>query len=229
MKLYYDPASTTCRPIVLFAAEHRLMLDYVHVDLFQGEHRGDAFLAVNPNGQVPVLEDGDFRLTESSAILKYLAEKLGSPAYPAELQARARVNEALDWFNTNFYHDFGYGVVYAQVLPEYARGDAAERAERLRWATERSKRRFDVLDGRLAASEGPYLFGAEPGIADYFGGCLVGLGELVGFDLQPWPHVAAWFAALKALPGWNPTHAAFYGWRSMLNEQAKQGAASAAA
>ena len=70
-------------------------------------------MRINPNGLVPVLEDGDFRLTESSAILKYIAEKKGSPAYPTELKARVRVNEMMDWFNASFYKNFGCGLVDA--------------------------------------------------------------------------------------------------------------------
>ena len=97
MKLYYHPTSTTSRPIQLFAAESGIPLDLQLVDLFTGEHCQPAFDAINPNHLVPVLEDGSFRLTESSAILKYLAEKTGSPAYPRDLQQRARVNEAMDW------------------------------------------------------------------------------------------------------------------------------------
>jgi glutathione S-transferase len=46
---------------------------------------------------VPVLEDGDFRLTEGSAILKYLADSIDSPAYPKGLKERARVNEMMEW------------------------------------------------------------------------------------------------------------------------------------
>ena len=75
MKLYYHPVSTTSRPIMLFAAEAGIDLEYQVVDLMTGEHMGDAYAAINPNKQVPVLEDGNFRMTESSAILKYLAEK----------------------------------------------------------------------------------------------------------------------------------------------------------
>ncbi|TMG87268.1 MAG: glutathione S-transferase family protein, partial [Betaproteobacteria bacterium] len=82
MKLYYHPVSTTSRPIVLFATESGIDLDYQVVDLFTGEQYKPEYSAVNPSHQVPVLEDGDFRLTESSAILKYLAEKTRSPAYP---------------------------------------------------------------------------------------------------------------------------------------------------
>ena len=96
-------------------------LDYQVVDLFTGEHHKPEFAKINPNCLVPVLEDGDFRLTESSAILKYLADKAGSPAYPKDLKARARVNEMMDWFNANIYKDFGYGVIYPQTFPHHKR------------------------------------------------------------------------------------------------------------
>jgi glutathione S-transferase len=79
MKLYYHPVSTTSRPVMLLAAEAGLDLDYEVVDLFAGAHLQPGYEAINPNRFVPVLEDGEFRLTESSAILKYLAEKAGSP------------------------------------------------------------------------------------------------------------------------------------------------------
>src|SRR5947207_5924933 len=92
MKLYYHPVSTTCRPIMLFAAESGIHLDMELVDLFTGAQYKPEYLSINPSAQVPVLEDGDFRLTESSAILKYLADKVSSPAYPKDLQKRARIN-----------------------------------------------------------------------------------------------------------------------------------------
>ena len=93
---------------------------------------------------MPVLEDGDFRLTESSAILKYLADKTRSPAYPADLRQRARINERMDWFNTGFYRDFSYGFVYPQIFP-FMRGPTTRcrparspGARRRRWAGSRS-------------------------------------------------------------------------------------------
>ena len=81
---------------------------------------------------MPVLEDGDFRLTESSAILKYLADKMDSPPYPKDLKERARVNESMDWFNTNLYRDFGYGVVYPQIFPHHKRPSDAVQAAHAR-------------------------------------------------------------------------------------------------
>ena len=77
---------------------------------------------------VPVLEDGDFRLTESSAILKYLADKFDSPLYPKDLRQRARVNERMDWFNTQLSRDFCFGLVFAQLLPHHKRRSDEARA-----------------------------------------------------------------------------------------------------
>src|SRR6185295_18661378 len=75
MKLHYHPISTTSRPVMLFAAESGIPLEMKVVDLFTGEHMQPGYARLNPNHLVPVLEDGDFVLTENAAILKYLAEK----------------------------------------------------------------------------------------------------------------------------------------------------------
>ena len=91
MKLYYHPVSTTSRPVMLFAAETGTPLELELVDLMTGAHLQPPFDTVNPNHLVPVLDDGDFRLTESSAILKYLADKIGSPLYPTEHRSGALV------------------------------------------------------------------------------------------------------------------------------------------
>jgi glutathione S-transferase len=102
--------------VMLFASEEGIDLDYKLVDLFTGEHLKPEFSNINASRLIPVLEDGDFRLSESSAILKYLADKTGSSAYPKDLKQRARVNEMMDWFNANFYKDYGYGLIYSQLF-----------------------------------------------------------------------------------------------------------------
>ena len=63
MKVYYHPASTTSRPIMLFAAENGIDAEFQLVDLFTGENFKPAYEAINPTHLGPVLEDGDFRLT----------------------------------------------------------------------------------------------------------------------------------------------------------------------
>jgi hypothetical protein len=89
VKLYYHPISTTSRPIMLFAAESRIPLEMQVVDLFTGEHVQPPYAALNPNKLVPTLEDGDFILTENSAILKYLADKIDG--YATSLKGKTMV------------------------------------------------------------------------------------------------------------------------------------------
>ena len=110
---------------MMLIADEGLEIDQQIIDIMAGEQYGDSFTKINPSSFVPVLEDGDFRLIESSAILKYLVEKSGSATYPTDPKSRARVNEVMDWFNTNFYRTFGYGLVYPQVLDHVKLPDEA--------------------------------------------------------------------------------------------------------
>jgi len=70
MKLYMHPVSTASRPVRLFIAENRIKCDEETVDILKGAHYQEPYSSLNPSRLVPMLEDGDFRLTESSAILK---------------------------------------------------------------------------------------------------------------------------------------------------------------
>ena len=149
MKLYMHPVSMTSRPVRLFIAESGIKVDEQVVDLMTGEHLQPAFAAINPSKMVPVLEDGDLRLTESSAILKYLADKINSPAYPKDLKQRARVNEVMDWFNSNFYRDFGYGLCYPQLFPHHKRPTDAVQQATLEWAQARVKNWLEVLNDHI--------------------------------------------------------------------------------
>src|SRR6476619_7787662 len=166
MKLYMHPVSMTSRPVRLFIAENKIPVDEVTVDLFTGEHMKPPYSDLNPNSLVPMIEDGDMRLTESSAILKYLADKIGSPAYPKDLQKRARVNEMMDWLNTGFYRDFGYGLVYPQIFPHHKRRSDEANGGVVEWGKQKTLFWFDVLDQRLLGSGRRYLCGDDITIAD---------------------------------------------------------------
>jgi glutathione S-transferase len=215
MKIYYHPASTTSRPLMLFAKENGLNVEFQVVDLFTGEHYQPPFEKINPNHLVPVLDDGDFRLTESSAILKYLAEKTGSPAYPKDLQQRARVNERMDWINTQLCRDLAYGLVYPQIFPHHKRqNDEAQKAT-LAWAKERAGGWLKVLDAHLIGS-GDYLCGKQITIADYYAAPFVALAEAVGSDLAAFPNVKRWLGKMKALKSWAGVNEVINGYAASL-------------
>jgi glutathione S-transferase len=215
MKLYYDPLSTTARAVSLFIYDEDIAVAIEPVELFSGDHLTDAFKAVNPNGQVPVLEDGGFRLTESAAILKYLAEKTGSPAYPVDLRARARVNEAMDWFNTGFSHSFCYMGAYLSFLPELRALNAVTRADIEHIGAIKSRKYLTVLDAHMLAGR-PYVCGGDVTIADYLGVAYASLGYAADFDFSRYPNVAAWLARMSQRKGWEPAYAAFNGFLSAM-------------
>jgi glutathione S-transferase len=179
MRLYYHPASTTSRMIMLFASEEGIDLDYKVVDLFTGEHLKPDFAAINPNCMVPALDDGDFRLTESSAILKYLADKVGSAAYPKDLKERARVNEMMDWFNANLYKDFGYGLIYPQLFPHHKRPSDEIQDGTVAWGKQKAQGWLTILDEHLLSPRNSFLCGDKVTLADYFGVEIVAVGDLI--------------------------------------------------
>lgn len=216
MKIYYHPASTTSRPLMLFVAESGINVEFQVIDLFTGEHYKPPYEAINPNHLVPVLEDGDFRLTESSAILKYLADKINSPAYPKDLRQRARVNERMDWINTQLCRDLAYGFVYPQIFPHHKRPGADVQAGTLAWGKERAAGWLKVLDTHILGPKNAYLCGAQITIADYFGASFIALGEVVRSDYSAYPNVQRWLGRMKQLKNWNKVNETINGFAASL-------------
>jgi len=219
MKLHMHPVSMTSRPVRLFIAENGLEVDEVVVDILSGEHLKPPFAELNPSRLVPVLEDDGMVLTESSAILKYLADKFDLPSYPKELKARARVNELMDWFNTNFYREYGYGWIYPQIFPNHKRPDDAVHAGTIAWARERALAMLKVLNDDILGPDRAYLTGDRVTIADYFGVCLLTLGEITRNDWSRYPNIARWVANMKQLKSWSAVNEALYGFADMVKDR----------
>ena len=210
MKLYMHPASTMCRPIMQFIADNKIPVDMQVVDIFTGEHMGAPFAAINPSKLIPVLEDGDFRLTECSAILKYLADKIGSPAYPKDLRQRARVNERMDWLNTGFYRDFSYGFLYPQIFPFMRRPDEHVQAGTLAWGKDKALAWLKVLDEGLIGPRNAFLCGNDITLADYLGSMMVLGGEVIDCKFGAYPNICRWLGKMKTLKSWTGVNEAFY-------------------
>jgi glutathione S-transferase len=201
----------TSRPILLFAAEHDIPLEMNLVDLMTGQHHQPAFAALNPNRLVPVLEDEDFVLTESAAILKYLAEKVGSPTYPEDLRGRARVHERMDWFNTQFYREYGYHLVYPQIFAHHRRPTDETQKATLEWGKQRAEAALGVLDAHYLEGS-RYVCGDDMTVADYLGSSFVTAGDHIGVNFDKFPNVKAWLDRMRTLKNWarvNEVHDGF--------------------
>lgn len=196
----------------MFIADEGLDVELQIVDILAGEQYGDAFTRINPNNCVPVLEDGEFRLTESSAILKYLAEEAGSAAYPADIKVRARINETMDWFNTGFYRAFGYGLVYPQILDYCKLPDAAAQKLQVAAGKAQAERLLSILNDRMLGDGAPWLCGDTMTIADYFASGMISAGELIGCTFGGYPNIVAWYGRIKSTPNWQSANAGLYEW-----------------
>lgn len=219
MKLYMHPVSNTSRPIILFIAENNLPVEQQVVDLMTGEHLKPPYLAINPNGLVPTLVDGDFILTESSSILKYLADKFNLPSYPKDLKARSKVNELMDWFNTGFYRDYAYGVVYPQIYPHHKRPTDEIQKGTIEWGKGLTKKWLKVLNDHWLGHGNKYLAGDTLTIADIFGAGLLTCGHVTRDEFKDYPNIEAWLKRMQALPTWPKVNEAMEGFRTYVKDQ----------
>jgi glutathione S-transferase len=212
MKLYTFAGSTVCRPVAMFMADHGIKAEEQSVDLMKGEQYQPWFLAINPNHAVPVLEDGSFRLTESSAILKYLADLVDSPTYPKPLKERALVNSAMDWVNTGLYRSFGYGLCYPQVIEHMKLKDPAAQSLVLAAAQANSRELLAIMNDRMLGTQNPWICGSELTIADYFASGILSIGELMGCAFAEWPNVRRWYDRMQSRENWRSANAGLYAW-----------------
>jgi glutathione S-transferase len=169
---------------------------WVDTDSMNGATRTPEFLALNPNGKVPllVLEDGR-RLAESNAILCYLAD--GTPYLPADPWERART---LQWMFFEQYSHEPY-VAVARSVRRWLPAGHPRHAELPR-LMERGAQAFDVMEDHLAGEA--FFSGGAFGIADIALFAYTHCAADGGFDLSRWPHITAWLERVRAQPGFSP-------------------------
>jgi glutathione S-transferase len=191
MKLYGFPLSGHSHRAELFLNLLKLPYEFVPMPLAGGKHRTPAFLALNGFGEVPVLEDGDVVLSDSTAILVYLAAKYddGGRWLPRDPLAAAQVQRWLSAASGKI----AYGPAAARMVTvfgakfdhEFVKGVAV--------------RLFDVMERELEGRR--YLVGGHATIADVAAFSYIEHAPEGGVSLKPYPNVRAWLANVRALPG----------------------------
>jgi len=213
--LFYDPISEPSRAVQWFALEASIELELRYTWLTRNQHRSVAFAAVNARRQVPALLDGEFALSEATAIIRYLAEI--AKADPAWLGAtpreRARVDLLLSWYHTNLRlrSTLEYFLPVLLMPCFGARRPGQDRVAQLR---ERAREAFAGLEELLG--DAPFLGGDRPRVSD-----LLFASELYALDCDPeraavldgFDGVRRWAERLRARPGYAPTHT---GWNAVV-------------
>ena len=190
MKLYDYPDCPYCQKVRVLLVEKELSYETVLVDLRKQEQKNPEFLRLNPYGKVPVLEDEDLIIYDSTIINEYLEDEYPEPPMmPEDSAGRARVRTLEDYADNSFLPRTGL------VLAELAKPEAGRDAERLaRYQTEIG-RGLAWLDSSLSGKE--YLVGGFS-IADiaFVPGVLI-LPQL-GVEIDPrWHNLTAWIARLR--------------------------------
>ncbi|MBU1174016.1 MAG: glutathione S-transferase family protein [Alphaproteobacteria bacterium] len=173
-----------------------LGLDYERKDVggdFGGLDSPD-FAAMNPNRLIPVLQDGDLSVWESSAIVRYLAAQYGAGTLWPELpRQRAQCDQWADWYNTTFQPTW-LGVYLALVLTPPSRRDM----EAIRRGNEAVNKGFALLDGALAGRD--FLCGKGLTYADILCGAVLYRWSRLDVERIDMPNVDAWHARLRTRP-----------------------------
>lgn len=191
MKLYGTPLSGHTHRVRLFLSLLKLPYEFVQIDMKAGQNRSPEHLARSPFGEVPVLEDGDVVLPDSTAILVYLASKYDDSGrwLPREPLAAAQVQRWL----SNASGKIAYGPCTARLVTVFGAPLDHERALAI------SVRLFDVMEAELAGRR--YAVGDHASIADIAGFSYVEHAPEGGVSLKPYPNIRAWLANVRALPG----------------------------
>ncbi len=205
MKIHYDPRTVNCRKVL---AGMKLMgadFESENIDYFTQGHKAPAFLAINPNGALPALTDGELKLWESNAILQYVADKTGADAaYPGDLAVRADVNRWLLWEASAWFPACYVYLVENVVKPILgAEPDAAV----LEAQAPTFQALAEILDARLAGQD--WLCGTPgPTIADIAMASPMHLHRHQKLPLAAHANLRAWMDRIEALECWRETDVA---------------------
>ncbi len=194
IKLYHHPLSGHSHRVHLALSLMRLPFELIEVDLMKAAHKQPGFLAMNPFGQVPVLDDGGTVLFDSNAILVYLAS-----SYDAEgrwLPRDTRKQAAVQAWLSVAAGLVAFGPAAARLITVFGAKfnpeDVIGRAHQL----------LKVMDGQLATRH--FLAGPDATIADIAGYSYISAAPEGNVDLAAYPQVRAWLSRVEALPGFVP-------------------------
>ncbi|OWF55347.1 glutathione S-transferase theta-1-like [Mizuhopecten yessoensis] len=174
LKLYYDFMSQPCRAAFIFLKLNKIPFEHKRVALRNGEHRSADFKKISPISLVPVIDDDGFILTESVAILKYLALKHNVPDhwYPrTDLKAQARIDEYLNYQHFSTRLNMAMLFQNLAILPRLRNKPVDwKQVEKFRKGTEVT---VNQIDQYFLKDNRPYLAGDDISLADLVGICEV--------------------------------------------------------
>jgi glutathione S-transferase len=199
MKLYYHPNSPNCVDVLATSNQLDIALDLELVDLTQGAQKSPAYLKINPHGRVPALVDGDFNLSESNAIMQYLASKKpGNTLWPEDLRTQTDITRWQFWQASQWNRGAGM-LVWENLIKKFLHLGAPDPAK-IKEGTEMFNASAAVLDGHLRNRE--YLVGDNLTLADFSVAAMLVYAGPGHYPLENYANIRSWYARISALDAW---------------------------
>jgi glutathione S-transferase len=198
MKLYVFPPSP--RAIKVLAVAHHLGLPFetVFVDLTKGDQKTPEFLRLNPNGRMPVLQDDDFVLWESNAIIQYLADKKPAGLIARDIKRRALVAQWLAW--DIFDWDSACAILLFEHLVKQILTGAPADPVRVKEGEEKFARAATVLDAQLAGRS--FVLGDALSVVDFALAAPLHYAQICKLPLGSFENIQRWYAGVETIDGW---------------------------
>jgi glutathione S-transferase len=189
IRLYTTLLSGHGHRVKLFLTLLDLPFEVVELDMRAGDNRKPDYLALNPFGQVPTIQDGDITLFDSNAILVYLAKRYGDASWlPDDPLGAAAVQR---WLSLAA-GQIAYGPCTARLVTVFGAPHDHKTAKKL------AVKLFDALDNELANK--PFAVGNQVTIADIAAHTYIAHAPEGGVSLDPYPNIRAWLRRVEALP-----------------------------
>jgi glutathione S-transferase len=196
MKLYYAETLAP-RKVCAVVKYLGLPMEYVFLDLKKGEQTAPSYLAINPNGKVPCLVDGDKSLWEADAILCHLAQRAESGLWPMDAR-QADVVRWLSWNSQHFYRQGGSLYFEYLIKPDLGLGEPDPSA--VAEAQGAFRKLASVLNQHLQGRK--WLVGDELTIADFSVAVTLPYAKKAAMPLEEFPAVQRWHDQLSAMDAW---------------------------
>lgn len=199
IKIHSFPLSGHAHRVELFACLAGIGHEIINVDLGSGAQKKEPFLSLNPNGQVPVIEDGDVVISDSNAILVYLARRYAPSYLPTDPVLEAEVQS----FLTLAAGEIAFGPAAARLINVFNAPLDAEFTQTV------AQKVLSKLESRMDGRE--FLVGDSPTIADVAIYSYTAHAPEGDVSLEPYPNVRKLLANIEALPSFKPMQATAVG------------------